>query len=160
MKRKFFDKSDPRSCPPNHANTMPCSCGHTHDEACGCGHAHDDHAHDAPEQASVLAARRAFAPASPVTRTALEDAAIAMLQTVGDACCIDGILPGHAKALVECAEGAFSLSLTIADQVDTQALGHWNALTQIGTFTVTVNVHLLCGKSVEEDQLFTPFAAL
>lgn len=165
MRRRITVTNKPPAYPPSHRHDEHCGCGHEHDKNCACGHDHGhaalhQHEHGTPEQASVLAARRAFASAAPVARDALEAAAVTMLRAVGDACCIDGILPGHAKALVECAEGALSLSLTVADMVDTQALGRWAELTCIGAFTVTVNINLLCGKSVEEEALFKPFAAL
>ena len=163
MKHRFFAANDPPSCPPSHAHDAPCGCGHVHDESCGHDHGHaalHPHGHDAPEQASVLAARRAFAPPAPVARRALEDAAVSMLRAVGDACCIDGILPGHAKALIDCAGGALSLSLTLADRVDTQMLDGWAELAHIDAFTVTVNINLLCGKSVGEEAVFKPFIEL
>lgn len=138
-----------------------CHDPHCHDPNCdGHHHGHDHAHHDAPEHAAVFAAQRAYAPAAPVPRALLEQTAQDMFLRIGDACCVEGILPGHAKGLVEVAGGAFSLSLTCQGQVDTGALSGWAALDAVSAFTVTVNVHLIIPHALDGDALFAPFATL
>ncbi len=137
--------------------THHCCDEHCHDHH--DHHGHHDH-HDAPEHASVFAAQRSFAPERPVLRTALEAAARALFLSVGESCCIDGILPGHAKGLIETEGAALSLSLTCAGRVDTASLGGWAALETLSAFTVTVNVHLLTPHTLDEERLLAPFQAL
>ncbi|MDO4571914.1 MAG: hypothetical protein Q4C13_00990 [Clostridia bacterium] len=129
-----------------------------HDPHCA-GHPHP-HAAKAPEHASVLAVRRAFAPARPVARAALEAAAAAVLRDIGEACCLDGVLPGHAKCLLEADGAMLALSLTMADRVDAQAGGGWVERDALAAFSVTLNVHLVLPHAFSEDALFRPFGAL
>lgn len=137
--------------------THHCDDPHCHDPHCDGHH----HAHgEAPERASVFAVQRAFLPAAPVPRAKLEESAFALFCGIGESCCVDGILPGHAKGLVETAEGALSLSLTCADRIDADMLGGWAALDTVSAFTVTLNIHLVIPRTFDAEALFAPFTAL
>ena len=136
--------------------THHCDDPHCHDPHCDGHH----HTHEGPEHAGVFAGQRAYTPAAPVSRGALTQAAEAVLLDIGARCCIDGILPGHAKALVEAESGALMLSLTCAGQVDASPSGAWETLGAIPAFTVTLNAHVIGGEPGDEDALFAFFDAL
>ena len=123
-----------------HSQQQPCHChDHTYSEDCSC-HSQSDHHHhhgeDVVDNALVLSRTGLMAGGEMGLEEALRRGREALL-ALADAVEVEGIVPGHVKALLSCGNVSCTLSVTRAGVCDILLPQEKTAR---GLWTATVNL--------------------
>ena len=103
----------------HHDHDEHCGCGHEHhhdhDEHCGCGHDHHHHGHELGEQiihSAYTFSHEGVLNGEPVTLVDAMDRVEKALLTASERIEVEGIIPGHLKALLKAGDVHAVLSVT------------------------------------------------
>ena len=149
------DECDDPGCTEHHHHH------HHHDDECDDPNCTDPHHHhhnnkheDLIKDSLIMSRTRSFAPESPVSASALREMGEKTFIHLGDILCVEGVIAGHLKGVIETQNGSLALSLTRAGVVDVTELGGWKELTNVESYSMTVNIMSIVPAELSEDDLF------
>lgn len=136
----------------HHSHGPGCTCGcHDHHHH---GHVHNDPAHGMVDNALVLSGRWTIHLPQPRTAGEVADSVAGRLTALARPLAVDGMVPGHVKALIECGGISAALSVTRLGTVDSAWGAGWKADALVRGYDVTVNVlSLLNTRAVTREEL-------